>query len=146
MYQNPRAIIKENPSTSGKTNARYHFRPIPITCTPSSPSNCISPLPPHHHLILLPNPPRNSFPFSASPFSAGAFPSPTATSYLFSRFAASISSLLGVNTFAAPPRPTCVEFVLSLLGCLSSATRSAFPSYSIPLAITISTSRAPRTQ
>jgi hypothetical protein len=57
MYQNPRAIIKENPSTSGETNAGYHCRPIPITCTPSSPSNCISPLPPHHHLILLPNQP-----------------------------------------------------------------------------------------
>ena len=63
-------------------------------------------------------PEKNSFPRSANPFSG--FPSSTtALSHLvLSRFATSISFSLGLKTFAAPPRPTCVLFVDSRRGWL----------------------------
>jgi hypothetical protein len=69
-------------------------------------------------LYFLPN--NHSFPLSAKPFT---FSSSTALSHFgLSHFAASISTWLGRNTFAAPPRPTCVEDELSFLGKLSIHT------------------------
>lgn len=110
--ENPKRPIKRK--TPDILTTSQSPTPLPIFTCPSKHHKR-----PNHFFFPI----NQSFPLSANPFAglASFSSSPMALSHFeLSCFALAISSGDGLKIFAAPPRPTCVELVDSLRGCLKA--------------------------